>query len=371
VADCRCATLLFLNFRRISEHKVAGGQTDVCEKTHLQRIVVATFPAMLAVGLLVGCPAAPTSPDGGKSNEEDGGARVAGMALFGRMAGLWGGQAAQTPLGSFPEMYMDFRAADSEWLFGRVDLNATNSLRYGFAIEDIAGQPTVVYRNGGFFQATLRDLTTQLVDFDDTAGTYHFCAGEQICMYVNGTCVPEQGGCGFVDALFTFNAPDQMVFNAHVNGQEHLIWTTTRKETRTLPAPFPDDTSPVAADAGWPAMPQLSVRVTWTTALAAATDVWVILSDTPCASSGSATFTCTPSRSISASAAAGATSVTVLFDQIHTGSYNAVALLDISGGFSVTLAPEPGDGVSNPSASIVVPASGEGTATLPIVFYVP
>jgi hypothetical protein len=287
------------------------------------------------------------------------------------MAGLWTGQAAQTPLGSFPEMNMDFRAADPSWLFGRVDLDDENSLRYGFAIEDIAGQATVVYRNGGYFQGVLRDLTTQLVDCDDDAGTYHFCAAEETCMYIDGGCFEEQGGCAFVDALFTFSSPTQMVFNAHVNGAEHLIWTVTRAKSRTLPAPFPADVTALPGDAGWPAMPQLSATVTWSTPLTAATPVWIILSDTPCGSLGSTSFTCTPSRSISATAPVGATQVTVLFDQIHASSYDAVALLDIAGTFATTLSPGPGDGVSDPSVSVVVPATGQGLATLPIVFYLP
>jgi hypothetical protein len=190
-------------------------------------------------------------------------------------------------------------------------------------------------------------------------------------MYIDGGCFEEQGGCSFVDALFTFSSPTQMVFNAHVNGAEHLIWTVTRAESRGLPASFPAAAAPIGGDAGWPALPQLAATVTWSTPLAAATDVWVILSDTPCGSLTSTSFTCTPSRSISAVAPAGATQVTVLFDQIHPGSYDTVALVDIAGSFSVTLAPAAGDGVSDPSASVVVPASGQATATLPIVFYLP
>ncbi len=338
----------------------------------MQRTIAAL---VLAAGPLTGCPAGGKAGDGGAST--GGGSAVAdagiiaGTQIFGRMAGLWTGQAAQTPLGSFPEMNMDFRAADPNWLFGRVDLDDENSLRYGFAIEDVAGQATVVYRNGGYFQDVLRDLTTQLVDCDDDAGTYHFCAAQETCMYIDGGCFEEQGGCSFVDALFTFSSPTQMVFNAHVNGAEHLIWTVTRAETRTIPSPFPSAPTPLPDDAGWPAMPQLLATVTWSSPLAAATPVWIILSDTPCGSLGSTSFSCTPSRSISATAPAGATQVTVLFDQIHAGSYDAVALLDVAGTFATTLTPAPGDGVSDPSASVTVPASGQGTATLPIVFYLP
>jgi hypothetical protein len=323
------------------------------------------------LGLLTGCASLPGGSDGGSAVDAGSEASASGQGLFGRLAGLWSGQAGQTPLGSFPEMNMDFRAADEHWLFGRVDLDAQNSLRYGFAYEDVAGGPSLVYRNGGYFQGTLRDLTVVLNDADEDAGTYHFCAQPDACMFVNDSCIPETGGCGFVDALFTFSAPDQLVFNAHVNGQEHLIWTAARKETRQLPTPFPVDATPQPADAGWPAMPQASLTVSWTAALAKPTGVWIILSETPCGSLGSLGWSCTPSRALMTQAPAGATSATLLFDQLLAGAYNAVALVDAAGTFAMTLAPAPGDSVSDPAASIVVPASGQATATLPIVYVVP
>jgi hypothetical protein len=276
------------------------------------------------------------------------------------MAGLWSGQAAQTPLGSFPELAMDFRAADAHWLFGRVDLDAQNSLRYGFAVEDLPDGPTLVYRNGGYFQGVLRDTTTVLMDCDEDAGVYHFCAQSNACLYVDGGCIQENGGCPFIDALFTFESPTQLVFNAHVNGQEHLIWTATREETRTLPAPFPQDATPVAASADWPSMPELAATVSWASPLANPTDVWVILSDMPCA-----TGSCTPSRTLLTLAPAGSTTATLMFQQIHAGSYDANALVDLAGSFETTLLPSAGDLISvPPDQTIAVPSSGEGTASL-------
>jgi hypothetical protein len=311
-----------------------------------------------------------TATDAGASGD-DGGTGTRGAGLFARLAGLWSGPAAQTPLGSFPDMNMDFGAADSHWLFGRVDLDPADSLRFGFAVESVAGQPTLVFRNGGYFHGVERDTDTVLVDADEDAGTYHFCAESSGCFFsVDGGCLPVSGGCGFVDAVFSFSAPDQMIFNAHVNGEEHLIWTVTRKESRTIPTPFPADSSALSTDASWPDLPQLSVTVTWTQPLASATDVWVILSATQCASLGSPGFTCSPSRTESLSAPSGATSVTVPIDQILPGSYYAVALVDIAGGFASTLAPESGDGVSDPAAMVSV-SSQSGTGTLPIVYYLP
>jgi hypothetical protein len=72
------------------------------------------------------------------------------------------------------------------------------------------------------------------------------------------------------------------------------------------------------------------------------------------------------------SAPAGATSATLPFNDILSGSYNAVALVDVAGGFGTTsLGPSAGDGVSDPSATTSVPASGQSSATLPIVYYLP
>ena len=310
---------------------------------------------------------ASTSGTGGTTGSV-GGAAVAGTQLFTRLAGLWSGQAGETPLGSFPLVNMEFRGVDGQWLFGRVDLDAQNSLRYGLSVEDLEGTPTLVYRNGGYFQGDLRDLTTQLADFDDDAGTYHFCAADPTCLYVNGICIPERGGCGFVDALFTFTAPGQLVFNAHVNGQEHEIWTASRKSTDALPSPFPSDPTPVSADGGWPLMPQLSVTVSWTTPLANATNAWVILSDTPCGT----TFSCTPSRTLLTAADAGATSATLLFDQLHPGTYYANALLDVADDFELTLTPQPGDLVAIPEdQSIPISAVGLTSANLAVNFALP
>jgi hypothetical protein len=81
------------------------------------------------------------------------------------------------------------------------------------------------------------------------------------------------------------------------------------------------------------------------------------------------TGNCTPSRTLLTSAPVGATSATLLFDQIHAGSYDANAVLDIAGTFSTTLTPTTGDGVALPDQPVTVPATGQGTATLAIVDY--
>ena len=318
-------------------------------------------------------PDAGTTSDAGTGPSSDAGT-VPGSAFFARMAGLWSGEAAQTPLGTFAEMNMDFRALDGTTLFGRVDLDPTDSLRYGFAYEEVDGVTTLVYRNGGYFQGIERDLTIPLVDSNDATGTYHFCAGSVCCMYVNSACVAETGGCNFVDATFTFTSPTELTFNALVQGKEHVLWTTQRKETRSLPSPFPATDSPQAADGGWPTMPQLSVTVSWSKPLTATTSIWVILSDVACFpnwTEGDLTPSCTPSRSLSTPAPAGATSATLLFDQIHPGTYYANSVVDTAGSFATTLSPAPGEAASIPDQSVNVPAAGQGTLTLSDAFAIP
>ena len=57
-----------------------------------------------------------------------GGDEVAGLELLPRLAGLWSGPATMTPLGTFPLMNMDLRAASGQVLFARADLDALTSL---------------------------------------------------------------------------------------------------------------------------------------------------------------------------------------------------------------------------------------------------
>src|SRR5688500_18050909 len=59
---------------------------------------------------------ASTSPDAGTMGS------VRGLSLFTRLPGLWAGSANATPLGDFPRMIFDLRAASDHVLFGRVDL---------------------------------------------------------------------------------------------------------------------------------------------------------------------------------------------------------------------------------------------------------
>ena len=278
---------------------------------------------------------------------------VGGVGIFTRLDGLWNGSATMTPLGDFPQMPMDLRSENNgHLLFGRVDLDDQNALRFGFSIETVNGVDTVIFRNGGLFSGMSRDTRTSLVDFDETAGTYHFCA-------------ESSAGCGYVDAVFSFSDATHVTLNVHVNGAQHLVWTATREETRDMPNPFPSDlSSQGAGTADWPPLPELDVTVSWSPALTADADVWVVLSTTSCSNTGTG---CNASRFMKAAAHAGDTSATLPMAQMHAGDYKANAVLDRNMDFEATLGPDHGDGVALPNRAVTVGATGTTTFAISIV----
>lgn len=287
----------------------------------------------------------PTTGPAGTSGGEQG---VAGIELAQRLAGLWSGPATMTPLGSFPLMNMDFRAASGHVLFGRVDLDAANNLRFAFEVEDHGAGPVLVYRNGGYFLGILRDSRAVLVEH--TGSMWRFCS-------------TSAQGCDYIDARFSFDADDHVILDVDVKGMQHVYWDATRKETRALPQPFPVDLEPQAADAPFPTMPSLRVTVTWKEPLAQDGETWVIVTTQPC----DVQFTCTHSRSLRAAAAAGATSATLLIEQIHAGDYQLTAVLDRNGNMAQTMFPDAGDGVSLPNKAVEVAPAGETSTSAAIV----
>lgn len=291
-----------------------------------------------------GAPTTSTTGQAGTSGGEQG---VAGIELTQRLAGLWSGPATMTPLGSFPLMNMDFRAASGRVLFGRVDLDAANNLRFAFEIEDHGSGPVLVYRNGGYFLGILRDSRAVLVEHD--ASTWRFCSASA-------------QGCEYIDARFMFEGDDKVVLDVDVKGKQHVYWEATREEKRALPQPFPVDLEPEAVDAPFPTMPALRVTVSWLEPLAQDGEVWVIATTTPC----DAQFNCTHSRSLRAAATAGATSATLLLEQVHAGDYQLTAVLDRNGNMAQTLFPDDGDGVSIPNKAAEVAPTGETEVKLTI-----
>jgi hypothetical protein len=286
-------------------------------------------PILVVVLLLAACT---SSSDGGG---------VAGTELFGRLAGLWSGPATDTQLGDFPLKNIDLRAAGDSVLFGRVDLDLENSLRFAFAVEIHDGAPVLVFRNGGLFQGLSRDTRTRLVESDGTS--YRFCALE--------------GGCEYVDATFRFDSETSLELRVMVRGALHETWTPTRVETRPLPTPFPARTD-LAGDADFPPLPSARIRVAWTAPAAASTDVWLILSTTSCVPSGACQF----SRWMKAQVAAGATDVMFPLDQIHGGAYSILGVVDGNNNLESTRYPDAGDLLSVPSPTLTIAAEGTTTA---------
>jgi hypothetical protein len=259
-------------------------------------------------------------------------------------------------------MSMDLRAADPHVLFGRTDLDEKNNLRFAFSIEAPDAQPVLVFRNGGLFAGILRDSRTQLIELDGSTGaesrSYRFCA--------------QRGGCDYIDARFGFSDATHLALDVKVKNQQHLFFSAVRKESRILPEPFPVDDAPQGGgDAPFPPMPRLLVTVTWDKPLPKSSDILVVLSTTACNYLMPADLGCTVSRSLFAQGAAGDTSAVLVFEQIHSGSYKATAILDRSGQLRQRLVPRSGDGVSLPNQDITVETEGDSRAAVPIVLLIP
>lgn len=277
---------------------------------------------------------------------------VAGIELMSRLGGLWSGSAMQTPLGTLPYRNMDMRAADPHTLFSRADLDAQNSLRFAFSIETYAASDVLVFRNGGYFQGILRDTRAALVEV--SKDRYRFCSPDR--------------GCAYLEALWTFGSPEGLLLDVKVRGQQHVLWPAKRLETRALPQPFPSDLASQGSGAApFPALPVLTAEVVWNQPLPAAADVWVLLSQAGCTIDG-----CTPSRSLMATVPAGSTRAALVFEQLHSGDYQAMALLDRGRTFRTTQRPSRGDGVTWPlNQPISIPASGSTQTTLRIALDIP
>ncbi len=278
---------------------------------------------------------------------------LAGVELMTRLAGLWTGPATMTVLGDFPRMNFDMRAATPHLLFGRVDLDPFNSLRFALSIETHAGADVLVFRNGGQFMGLDRDTRTRLVEHDEPTGHYRFCAIDE--------------GCDYIDAVFTITG-DHLVLDVDVKGAPHLLWDATRAEPRDLPDPFPVDlASQGPGDAPFPPMPSLRTTITWAEPLAAEADVWAIVTTQPC----DLQLQCTHSRSLKTTAPAGATSAELVLTQIHPGAYQLNAILDRNQNLPTTIAPDSGDGVAAPNKPFTVAATGETGVSTAIAFEFP
>jgi hypothetical protein len=66
---------------------------------------------------------------------------------------------------------------------------------------------------------------------------------------------PIAEGCNYIDARYTFSAPDKLLFEVLTRGTDpHVHWDATRTATVTLPDPFPATaTSQGTGSLPWPA----------------------------------------------------------------------------------------------------------------------
>jgi hypothetical protein len=178
--------------------------------------------------------------------------QVGGIEFLQRIAGVWGGINSNTPLGFDFPMTVEFSPSDPSFVFGKYLLDSNDTVCWGFNIETYSGKTVLAFRNGGYLGGVLRDTRLELMDYDTAKGTYHFCAVLEHGLPVNG--------CSYIDATYTFSAPDHMLFVVTtMSGKPHVHWDATRSQAVTLPNPFPastasqgDGSKPWPATAGIP-----------------------------------------------------------------------------------------------------------------------
>lgn len=286
-------------------------------------------------------PEAEPSTDAGAEPEVSPEDPHAVLAAFSqRLGGLWEGPATQTVLGDFPIMIMDFRPVEDSWVFGRVDLDSGNNLRFLFDVEDIGGETQLVYRNGGYFQDQFRDSRTVVVEAQPENGYFRFCSAPR--------------GCSYIDAVFNFTSADRLEFDATVNEETHVVWNATRRVENVVGATFPAD-DVITEGADFPAMPRAEVTATFPEP-AAQVNLFVSLATEDCTVATLAS--CSFSRTYVQSIGPGETTATVPFEQLHAGTYQAVAVVDQDG----TEGPSPGDSFSL-LRTLDVPNDPDATAT--------
>jgi hypothetical protein len=172
--------------------------------------------------------------------------KVAGVEFFQRVVGKWSGMNSNTPIGFDFPMTVDISVSGDGMLFGKYEINAENNVLWGFNIETYDGEDVLAYRNGGYLLGLRRDSRTKLVEHDSSRGYYRFCAVLESGLPVDG--------CNYIDARYTFSAPDKMLFEVFTRGDDpHVHWEATRVETRALPNPFPATAaSQGTGSAPWP-----------------------------------------------------------------------------------------------------------------------
>jgi hypothetical protein len=149
-----------------------------------------------------------------------------------RIVGKWTGINSNTPIGIDFPLTVDFAPSSDSFIFGKFEIDPQNNVLWGFNIETYGGKDVLAYRNGGYLLGILRDSRTALVEYDTARGYYRFCATKEHGFAVDG--------CNYIDARYTFTAPDRMLFEVTTrSGTAHVHWEATRVETRSLPSTFP------------------------------------------------------------------------------------------------------------------------------------
>ena len=120
----------------------------------------------------------------------------------------------------------DLRPVEGQFVFGQAEVDAADTLRFGFSIETYGGY-ALAFRNGGYFQARPRDSRTALQDSD--GGTWRFCS-------------VGDGGCAYIDARFTVTG-SALQLDTHVKNAPHLYWNATKQEPAHAGPGFPTDTA--------------------------------------------------------------------------------------------------------------------------------
>ncbi len=273
------------------------------------------------------------------------------LELLAKLAGLWSGPATMTPLGTFPLMTFDLRPVDSQFVFGQTELDAADTLRFGFSVETYGGRDVLAYRNGGYFQGVLRDSRTQLVEAD--GGTWRFCS-------------VLDAGCSYLDARWTVNG-DSLVLNTKVRGAQHLVWNAQRVETRPVGPEFPSDArSRGDGSAPWPTLATVQVNATFGATTAGPADVWLLLTTTACFPS----FSCHASRSVMVGVDGGVGQAALSLPSVHAGAYKVSVVLDRDRNFGSLLAPSSGDRVAV-DQDLLVGDAGVATVNVTTAYQVP
>jgi hypothetical protein len=173
--------------------------------------------------------------------------QVAGAEFLRRIAGTWTGINSNTPIGFDFPLTVSFAPSSDSFMFGKFEIDPENNVLWGFNVENYGNGDVLAYRNGGYLLGLRRDSRTALVEYDTEGGYYRFCAVKESGFPVDG--------CNYIDARYTFSAPDRMLFEVFTRGTDpHVHWEAARVEAPALDERFPASlASQGDGSVAWPA----------------------------------------------------------------------------------------------------------------------